>query len=486
MRRGPALLLVGVLIVAGAVAGARLSAAPFAAVPAAPAASVLTDATSQAWYCGIGTSTRPGQADASVVLVNSGAAVLRGTVQVFGNSSGASGAGSSPGGAPPGPAGQAIALGPHSRGTLRLADALSSGPGASSSFVAAEVVFDGPGGAAEIQVNGPLGVAAVPCAGAPAPQWYFAAGTTKQGASLVLGLFNPFPEDAIADLSFADESGYSAPAEFQGIYVPGRSLVAVDLGSHVVEQSEIATAVSVRVGRLVASELQLDTIPGQGGLSVVTGATSTASTWYLPDGVVQPGVKEQLHLSNPTTSAARVEVTPHLAQGQAAPFDVSLPPRSEQVLDLSGQPRLPAGDDFSLVVSSDSPVVAELTVQSAAPAPRTGSARMLAAAQPARRWLVAVGGATSTQDEFVTVLNVTARPVRVSIDYLDAGSEQPLPGAGRLTVPPGGSSHVRVGQYLSLADLSLLVRSDGPVVVERDLFQVGGPGLGLAIAIPVT
>ena len=464
--------LIAALVAAGSVAATHLTAQPFPAVGEAGAGAVLTDASTQAWYCALGTGASGGQGDATVVLTNSGAAPLHGSVSVFVNSSG--------GPAPAPPATRDVALGPYSRGSVRLGDIVSS------TFVAARVLFSGPRGAAELQVSGPLGLGVVPCAGAPSPDWYFAAGTTKQGASLVLGLFNPFPEDAIADLSFADEGGYSAPPAFQGVYVPARSLVAVDVGAHVVEQADIATAVSVRVGRLVAGELQLDTISGESGINVVTGAPTATSQWFLPDGVVQAGLDEQLHVYDPGTAAARVSVSAHLAQGQAAPFDLAVAPHSQQVLDLAGQPRLPPGDDFTLdVKASGAPVVVERTVHSTAPSPRRGSAQMLGAASAGPNWLVAAGGATSAQDEYVTIVDPGSRPARVSIGYLEAGTAQPLPGLGPITVNPGTNSHVRVGQYLSLADLAVTVDSDQPIVVERDLFQVGSPGLSLSIGIPV-
>jgi hypothetical protein len=130
-------------------------------------------------------------------------------------------------------------------------------------------------------------------------------------------------------------------------------------------------------------------------------------------------------------------------------------------------------------------VVMERTVQSASPAPRVGTGEMLAAPGDARRWLLTSGGTTSSQDEYLTVLDPGRDPARVSLYYLNAGVEQPVPGVGPVTVAPGANSHVRLGQYLSVADLSVLVVADRPVVVERDLFQVGGAGVSLAIGVPV-
>lgn len=44
----------------------------------------------------------------------------------------------------------------------------------------------------------------LPCAEDVSDSWYFAAGTTTADARFMLGLFNPFPEAAVADVFFAD------------------------------------------------------------------------------------------------------------------------------------------------------------------------------------------------------------------------------------------------------------------------------------------
>ena len=464
------------VLLAVTLGGWRLQGAPSGPGPGGAggiptAGRVATSGGSHAWYCAGATAVKSGQADGTLVLANSGPEVLHGTATFYANQSGRS---------TPAPVSRPVAIGPYGRGSLRIGDVLSA------PFAAATVVFLGPGGSAEMQVSGSLGTAAAPCATAPSEQWYLAAGTTKDGASDLLALFNPFPEDAIADLSFADDAGREAPSEFQGIFVPGRSLVMVDLGSHLIEQAAVSTTVGVRVGRLVAAGLQLDSIPGQVGLSVVTGAPAPAPGWWLPAGVVGPGLAEQIHVYDPTGAPARVTVEAHLARGQAAPFDLELDPGSQQVLNLSAQPRIPAGDDFSITVRSrGAPVVVERTVQAGSPAPRTGSAEMLASPGTATRWQVTAGGATSTQDEWLVVADPGPRAATVRVSYLDQGALRPVPGLGQVVVPAGGHAQLRLGDHLQVADLGLVVDSDVPVVVERDLYQVKGVGVSLAIPSPI-
>jgi hypothetical protein len=471
MRRRAGVAGIVAVLLALTVGGWRLQAAQPGPGPGAPTAGrVATAGGSHAWYCAAGTSVKSGQADGTLVLANSGSEVLRGTATFYANQSGKK---------TPAPVSRPVAIGPYGRGSLRIGDVLAA------PFAAATVVFLGPGGSAELLVSGSLGTSAAPCATAPSPDWYLAAGTTKAGASALLALFNPFPEDAIADLSFADDAGQVAPSEFQGVFVPGRSLVMVDLGSHLIEQAAVSTTVGVRAGRLVAAGLQLDSIPGQVGVSLVTAAPAPAPAWWLPDGVVGPGLAEQIHVYDPTGDPARVTVDAHLSRGQSAPFRLDLAPGGQQVLDLSAQPRIPAGDDFSISVRSQgAPVVVERTVVVGSPAARTGAAEMLASPGTARRWQVTAGGATSTQDEWLVVADPGGAAATVRVSYLNQGAERTVPGLGQVVVPAGGHALVRLGDHLQVADLGLVVTSDVPVVVERDLYQVKGPGVSLAVPSP--
>jgi len=468
MSRKPVLTFVSVVLAAMAVAGWRLDSGAGFPVAGAPAATtVQSSAADQEWYCSVATAVSGGQAAGEIVLANSGRDTLTGTVTVYGNQSQT-------------PAVRAFSLPPWSRAVL------GEQPVLTAAFAAATVVFHGGGGAAEQEISGPLGVSVTPCASRPSANWYFATGTTQPGASLVLALFNPFPENALADLSFADSQGPSAPAEFQGIFVPSGGLVTIDVGQHVVQIDDIAATVRVRSGRLVASELQLDAIPSQAGLSLVLGAPAPAGTWYLPDGVEASGVSESLHLYNPAASAAAVSIDLNLARGQAAPFHLSVAGGTEAVVDLARQTRIPHDDPYDIVVKArGAPLVVERTVTAVAPSTRTGTASMLGGPTPVRTWLTGAGGASTSQDEWIDIFDPGHRAATVTLSYLAGGSHPALSGLRRITVPAGGRSALRMGDHIQLADLSVLVSSTVPVVAERDLYQVGSIGISTSLGEPL-
>ncbi|MGH9216949.1 MAG: hypothetical protein ACRDZS_11880, partial [Acidimicrobiales bacterium] len=166
------------------------------------------DALASTWYCAAGTGDEGGMADHVVTILNSGDRSLDATVTVYGgvlaSSSPTTAEASEPKSAPataPGPAVREIRLPARDRVDLRLGDVLAA------PLVAALVEVKGGAVAVEHRVTGPHGVDVGPCASGTAPVWHLASGTTTRDAREVVVLFNPFPTDAIVDVSFDTDAG---------------------------------------------------------------------------------------------------------------------------------------------------------------------------------------------------------------------------------------------------------------------------------------
>ena len=112
--------------------------------------------------------------------------------------------------------------------------------------------------------TGRSGGPSTPCATAGSSQWYFATGATLINASVGLSLLNPYPTDAVVDLSFTTDQGVEQPQEFQGLVVPPDGLLTVNLGDHLRRRQAIATTVTARSGRLVAWKTDVVTPPARG------------------------------------------------------------------------------------------------------------------------------------------------------------------------------------------------------------------------------
>jgi hypothetical protein len=433
------------------------------AMPTAPPASSL----SSTWYCAGGSGRADSPYAASVVVANPDDAPVKGTVTVVPDQGE--------------PTTVPLEVKASASTTVRLADVLPAEQ-------AAALVDLGRGRAVVEQVvAGPAGTATSPCASAASTRWYFADGATAKDATLLLALYNPFPEDAIVDLSFSTDEGRAVPADFQGIVVPAGRIVVQDIGEHVRRREAVATEVTTRSGRLVAAQLQQRTAPGVAGVSVRLGAPTPDEVWYFPDGYTGDGIVEQFSVFNPTEREALVDVELTLDEGAAEPFELTVPPRDRVAVVTGQEERVPKGVGHAVVVRSVNgvPIVAERSVAATAPSNRQGRADVRGALRTARQWAFAAGAANPATDEWLVVYN--PGPVAASFDVVGLADGQPLAidGLQGLKVEGRRRLALRIGEKVQRDVLPVVVRSTRPVVVERALYAVPGPGLSDSIGIPL-
>ena len=350
--------------------------------------------------------------------------------------------------------------------------------------VGATVEMERGGVAVEQVVAGPLGLSTTPCATESGTEWYIAEGSTALGATLFLGILNPYPDDAIVDLSFATDQGRAAPGAFQGIVVAARSVAVVDVGQHVRRRDHVAITAKARRGRIAVARLQTRTQP-RSGLTIALGAPAPRKLWDFPDGIVAEAIAERFNLYNPSGETAVVTLELTLDQGAAEPIEVNVPPRERLLVDFAGESRVPKGVGHAVTVRSNVAIVAERTLDYVPPAPRIGFSTMLGATVPARHWLLPAGGANETGEEWVVVHNLGRSSVRVSIASFSDGKRVAVPGLRGVRLGAGQRRVFRILDSVTQAELALAVDATAPIVVERVLGRVGRPGVAHSIAIPI-
>jgi hypothetical protein len=444
----------------GPPAAARLAAASPAVPEVAPEGSL-----SSTWFCPALQATGQSSARGRIIVGNPTPAVLTGTVTVV-PSQGA-------------PVVDHPVIQPYTRLTYRLED-VAPGP-----YAAATVSLSSAGGAVEQEVQGPLGQSITPCASASSDHWYFAAGRTDENATELLSLYNPYPAPAIADLTFATDTGPTTPDAFQGIVVPGQGFNVIDIGARVRIRALVGATVDVTSGRLVADNLLIDSAtPGQGpsGLALTLGATDLGDTWYYPDGGTGSGLSETFHIYNPGANEADVQLTPVLEEGSADPFDLTVPPDAVTTLEVDQQQRIPpgVGEAWVLTSTNGAPVVAERLSVSAPPAVHTGISDTIGTPVLATRWLFPAGSAATGADEWLVTFNPGSRPAHIQVVASGSGQPQDLPA---FTVAPGSRRAIQLSTVYPKGIVMLDVRSDVPVAAERAQFVVGGPGMSGSIGI---
>lgn len=472
-RRLPALLVV-VAAIAGAAVVDRQASDPSirsGLASATMAEAAPESALSSTWFCQGASANAEGIANGTVIVANPTDRDVRGSITLT-----ASDPNIAPKVVP-------LELRAWSRVGVSYAEQLPA------PWVWALVEVDGGGVVAEQSVSGPLGIDHAPCASRASPTWYFADGGTTRDATLVYVLANPFPEDAIVDLSFSTDQGRIVPQAFQGVVVPARGLLPLNVGEQVLRRRGVAATIRARTGRVAVARIQ--TYNGEErrrGMTLVPATPSPGHEWYFPEGYLADGMVERFQLYNPSPREARVTLALTLEQGAAEPFDVVVPARERFTLNLNDETRVPRNVGHAVTVTAEGGdgVVVERSIDAARPAPRQGLASTMGARMAARRWVFASGLTNRGIDEWIVVQNPSAREVRLRFTALASGQPLPVDRLQDVPVPPRGRLAVRVGDFVQRDDLGLLVTaSGGAIVAERGIYRVGRAGMSLTNGIPL-
>jgi Family of unknown function (DUF5719) len=439
------------------------------ATPPAPVSSVApVDVESSSWYCEGGTAALGSSAVTSVDLVNTSSVAVSGTLSAV------SDLGST--------ASEAITV-PALSQIVEVPGLLTGG-----NFVATTVELDGGGVLVTESVAGPVGWSVSPCSRSTAPVWYFASGSTINGNTLTLSLFNPTTTDAVVDMTFITPAGISVPQPFEGIVVQPRQLVVEHVDAYVQDATSVSSIATARTGAIVASELESTSSGGVSGLSVRLGVPNLFGQWFLPETVDIPGGATTITVFNPTDRIDRVAVTVHPGTAPPALFTDTIAPRTAWVFDTSSQTRIPAGAAFLTTVSvrSGPGVVVDRTVAgtSSLPSPQFGEVTGLSVgpAEPASSTALFPGPGNpahpivlGAQAEVLSVVNPGATPIQASLWALVAG--QGRVALGTMTVPAGSSVAFDRTELGKVGGLPLEVTADHPVLALEDLAPTASAGV---------
>lgn len=204
----------------------------------------------------------------------------------------------------------------------------------------------------EHQISGPSGAGLAPCASASAQEWHFAAGTTREGARQTLSVFNPFPDDAVVDLTFIADGRTRAPQIYNGLVVPSGTVLPIDITDVVTLFDVVSTEVQVRTGRVVVdrtlSVIDADGAPA--GLSLAAGAMAPMPLWVFPS-PAPDGAVDVIVITNPSDTEAEVDVEVRLdvpeVNGIVEPIGLAIRPgRSEIVVLTQGAEAVSASRVF--------------------------------------------------------------------------------------------------------------------------------------------
>ncbi len=419
------------------------------------------------WYCAAGSATgdTTGFAEQTVSIANTSDQEVTGRLTAYTDKGDT--------------LAQPIRVGAHARQTIRMSDVVKA------LWSSALVELSGGEVAVSQVFQGPAGRAVGACSSAPAPDWYFPSGTTRNGSRNLLALFNPFPGDATVDINFDTEDGARTPQQFQGLVLRGGRVTVVDVGAVVTLREHVATSVHSRTGRVIVQQLQSadGREGGQEGLAVTLGATTVSKVWTFP-AATPPGSEahEIVSVLNLGETDASVEVQvqiDHADQvGSVEPYRLSVPAGRSATVDLMSDGRIPK-DAIRWIIArtvEGSPVVAERVIGAKRAADSGGFTYTMGLPVGATRWLATLGAPAWASSSVLAIANPLAvGDASVTVTVHGAGGAKDLSGAITVVVAPGERMTVDLSAALgNRTEASLEISSDRPVVVGQ-LLQTKAP-----------
>lgn len=419
-----------------------------ATMPFVPKGEFVTSA----WFCA-GVPIGGPQLGGSAIVVNPSEVTLTGKITTFTDAAAAEAV--------------AVPFEVPSRGTV-VFDLGQLQP--QGSFVSAMVEIYGGGGFVEQRADSPSGSAVSPCSNSTSSTWYFADGYTVEGSREQLVVTNPFPSDAIINISEATSTESRQPAILQSLLVRANSVLVISQDLLAKRELVLAVTVESSRGRVVVGRAQeYVTSVGRAGFTMTLGAPSLGDQFYFADGEIAPNVIERYSVYNASETDAIVNVT-FLGLDPAAGFVNPEPlnvPAGNVVSLIADDVGVPAGRHgavFSTETEGSILVERAITRQT----DDTVATTVVMGSPPSfasTRWSMAIGTDLAVENILV-VLNATGSQGTVTVKTLGAGGEVPVPGMEAIDLPAGGVITIGVSDPTALGH-PLIVESTQRIFVER-------------------
>jgi Family of unknown function (DUF5719) len=429
-------------------ADAQFSRLGTATMPFVPKGDFVTSA----WFCA-GVPVGGPQLGGSAVVANPSEVELMGRITIFTDA--------------PGVASTSEPFEVPSRGTTSF-DLGKLQP--QGTFVSAMVEIYGGGGFVEQRADSASGSAVSPCSNSTSSTWYFADGYTVEGSKEQLVVTNPFPSDAIINISESTSTESRRPAVLQSLLVKADSILIITQDLLAKRELELAVTVTSTRGRVVVGRAQeYIASAGRAGFTMTLGAPSLGEQFYFADGEVAPNVIERYSIYNGSDTDAVVNVAflgldPSLGYVNPEPLAV---PAGKVVSLVAADAGVPAGR-HGAVFSTDTSgsilverAITRTTGDTVATTVVMGSPPSFAST----RWSMAIGTDLAIPDVLV-VLNATGSEGTVTVKTLGAGGEVPVPGMEAIDLPASGVITIGVTDPTALGH-PLIVESTERIFVER-------------------
>ncbi len=292
----------------------------------------------------------------------------------------------------------------------------------------------------------------------PSTDWYLAEGCTAFGFEEYILVQNPNPVPTTAAITFMRPDGSTSTRSFP---MNASSRLTVNVNA-LVPGSDVSA--HVHADQPVVAERAMYWGGRDGGHGVL-GVPAPSSSWYFAEGCTAFGFEEYLLIQNPNPDDAVVTLEFRLSNGTGVRRTVSVGPRARRTVNVAD---VVPGNDVSLLVRSDLPVVAERAMYwPCSSRARAGGHAGAGSLTPATTWHLAEGSTAHGFEEYVLLYNPTAELAHVLLTFMrEDGSAREY----RVTVPAGARYTVTANAVDPGRDASVKVASDRPLVAERAMY----------------
>ncbi len=309
----------------------------------------------------------------------------------------------------------------------------------------------GPAGAMAVG-DGPLGMVAARCPSSVPDVWVLGGGSTLEGDTLDLRLFNPFPEDAKLTIRALSENGSEPDQSLEAVSVPAQSSRTISLSDTLGFREWLSVEIEQTDGRIIPGFIEQ---ASDGGTKALSGV-ALASEWYFPFGGVA-GIDNTLLLVNPSATPVGYQVSRATGTGAGDELDRgSIDLRQVAIISVD------AADGY--VVQADAPVAAFLIGRG-----ELGGASVAGSTVAASEWLLP--GAGALPGTTLTFLNPRVEDVTVTVISRLGQDKVLVRGGGVATLP------------MARSDGGVQVAATGPIVAGW--YASSENGVAYALGIPI-
>ncbi|MHB8894341.1 MAG: DUF5719 family protein [Candidatus Geothermincolia bacterium] len=300
---------------------------------------------------------------------------------------------------------------------------------------------------------------------APAQDWYFAEGSTRDGFDEWICLQNPNAQAANVDITYMLQGGQN---KVQTIQIPATSRKTISVNGFLGPNQDSSAKVHADIGVIAERPMYFIYKPGvynwTGGHDVV-GANAPGNEWYFAEGTTRDGFDEWLCLQNPGSAQATVNVSYMRETGETKTQIVAVEPHARKTLDVVGF--IGRGRDVSMQVTSDQPIVAERPMYFDYVG-LTGGSDVIGSTCSAGNWYFAEGATQNGFQEWMSIQNPGDNLATVDITYM-LGTGQTI--EKTVTVNPHSRTTVDVNGTVGWGqNVSAKVTSMEKVIVERPMY----------------